>query len=372
MAAEAASIQGIEFMVRGSTAEAVDALTQLKQTLSGLKRVGKNLDLSPVIGEIEKLAKSLKRIDRGTVAKLNAIGNALNGLQGSGGGLAGAIGGAGGNGLGRVNRDLTKTIKNTTKLGRLLTSIGRIGFYRLIRFAIKSITETFDEGTRNAYFFSEALESHEDGAIKISTAYDYLASANFKMTNQLGAAWASFVRAITPQLMQLLSVVTSVANAITQLFAALAGRGTYLQALDYNKKWAYSAGQAAKAAKEWKNQLMGFDEINRLEEPAAGGGGGDEGPDYGRMFEETPIADWLRKLQELVGSLKLSIDDVLFDWSDLNPEQIAEKAVAGLCGLLGGVTGFLFGGAGGALFGTIAGVGIGLLIDSLVFNHDGC
>ena len=94
---------------------------------------------------------------------------------------------------------------------------------------------------------------------------------------------------IEPIIIKIINLVTRAADAVTQFFAIMSGKGTYLKAVDYNKDWAESATGAAKAAKEWKNQLLGFDEINRLEEPSdgGGGGGGKAGLNYGDMFEET-------------------------------------------------------------------------------------
>lgn len=182
----------------------------------------------------------------------------------------------------------------------LFHSFGRIALYRIIRSAIKAITEAFQQGAENAYWYSKTIG---DQTKYIAEAYDSLSSGSFKMSNQLGAAWATLKAAITPILIQIINLVTAAANAITQLFAILGGKGTYLKAVDYNKQWADSAGGAAKAAKEWKNQLLGFDELNRLEAPAdtGGGGGGGLPLDYENMFEEAAVS---KKLKELIALLK--------------------------------------------------------------------
>ena len=185
-------------------------------------------------------------------------------------------------------------------LGRIQTifkSLGRIAFYRAIRAAIKAVTKAFQEGAERAYWFSR---QYGESTKYIADAYDNLSSKSFTMSNQLGAAWATLISTIEPILIKIINLVTAAANAITQLFAILGGKGTYLKAVDYNKKWADSAGGAAKAAKEWKNQLMSFDEINRLDEPSDGGGGGGGGAntDYGNMFEEVPVNDWLEDIKD--------------------------------------------------------------------------
>ena len=75
-------------------------------------------------------------------------------------------------------------------------------------------------------------------------------------------------------MLEIVRLVTLAANALTQFFAVLGGKGTYLRANDYAKDWADTTAGGAAAAKEWKIQRLSFDEINRLEAPSQGGGGG--------------------------------------------------------------------------------------------------
>lgn len=261
---------------------------------------------------------------------------------------------------------MDKAHKSVRGLEKVLSSLQRIAFYRVIRGAIKAVTQAFQEGAENAYWYSKTIG---DQTRYIADAYDNLASGSFKMSNQLGAAWATLKATLEPILMAIINLVTQAANAITQLFAILGGRTTYLKAIDYAKDWADTTAKGAGAAKEWKNQLMGFDEINRLEEPSSGGGGGGAAlQDYENMFEEAAVN---AKLQELASNLKINFKDVLFNWDDLNPELIAKKAIVGLGGILGAVVGFTIGGVPGAIVGTLFGATLGLVFDSLVFNNDG-
>lgn len=208
-----------------------------------------------------------------------------------------------------TTRELAGTTKKMAALYKITNSLSRIAFYRLIRSAIKAVTDALQEGTTNAYNFSKAFGDSTNGVQTIAQAYDRLASSGYKLTNQLGAAWSSLVRAVTPLILQFLNLVTRVADALTQLFAVFAGSGTYLKAIDYNKEWGASAAGAAKAAKEWKNQLMGFDEINRLEEPTepTGGGGGAATPDFSKMFEQAEVNT---KLQNIVETIKKHLKEI--------------------------------------------------------------
>ena len=206
----------------------------------------------------------------------------------------------------KVNtNEVDRATKKVDVFAKTLNALKRIAFYRVIRSAIKAVGEAFRTGAENAYWYSKTMGEQTK---YIAQAYDDLASRSFTMQNQLGAAFATLKAAIAPILIEIINLVRQAADAITQLFAVLGGHSTYLHAIDYTKDWADATAGGAKAAKEWKNQLMGFDEINRLEAPSDGGGGGGAAtPDYGNMFEESPVSD---KLQKIVDTIKNHITEL--------------------------------------------------------------
>lgn len=193
-------------------------------------------------------------------------------------------------------RDSVKSVLNP--LDKLFSSLSRIAFYRLIRSAIKAVTDALKEGSDNAYFFAK---NFGNATKYIADAMDSLKSAHFKMSNQLGAAWNTLLVTITPIVIQIIRMVTKAAEVITQFFAVISGSGTYLKAKDYTHAWADETEKGAKAAKEWKNQLMGFDEINRLEEPSdTAGKTPDKYTDYENMFEEASVKSWIKDLVNML------------------------------------------------------------------------
>lgn len=203
-------------------------------------------------------------------------------------------------------KDMGKAAKSTqTPLSNFLSSLKRIAFYRFIRGIIKSITQAFQEGLQKAYLFSSGIagEGH-----RFAEALDRMKSAGNQMKGQLGAAFAGLLAAIEPILNAIISLIVKVADAISQLFAAFTGK-TYLKANATAAKFADNMKAGAGAAKEWKNQLMGFDEINRLNEPSGGGGGGGSNPLDGYGFEDAPInpkiLELVQKFKDIIGSINL-------------------------------------------------------------------
>lgn len=199
-------------------------------------------------------------------------------------------------------KDLSKeAAKSKSPLATLISSLKRIAFYRIIRGALKAVGQAFSEGLKNAYAFSQGIASEGH---RFASAMDSMSSSGLKMKNQLGAAFISLLAALAPVINQIISLVIMLANAISQIFAAFTGT-TYLKALDVSKKFADNMKAGGGAAKEWKNQLLGFDEINRLNEPnQGGGGGGGAAIDPSTMFEDTPLDKWAMKLRDIISWLK--------------------------------------------------------------------
>ena len=185
-------------------------------------------------------------------------------------------------------------------IGNIINSLKRIAMYRILRTIIKEIGVALKEGSENAYFFSKSIGGD------LAQALDTLSTKNYTLTNQFGAAWATLLQTIQPILLQIIAVVTRVMQIFTQFFAVLGGKSTYLKAIDYSKDWADATASGAAAAKEWKNQLLGFDEINKLEAPSDGGSGsGKQLPDYSKMFEETQIEGIIQKIKDILTDLTL-------------------------------------------------------------------
>ena len=200
-------------------------------------------------------------------------------------------------------RDMAKSAsKAHGPLSTFLSSLKRIAFYRIIRGVIKSITQAFTEGLEKAYLFSSGIDGEGN---RFAAALDRMKSAGNQMKGQLGAAFAGLLAAIEPIIETLINLVIRAADAISQLLSAFTG-GTYLKATATATKFSDVMQAGAGAAKEWKNQLMGFDEINKLNDSSGGGGGGSN-PLEGFSFEDTPIAKWAMNLRDMISPY---IDDI--------------------------------------------------------------
>lgn len=268
------------------------------------------------------LAYGLDGLRIGLVAVLDGALSVVRGL----GRLAATVGGSLLNGLKNAGSAALKFARNLAvapfqraidgaknfagKLGQVVSSFKRILFYRVIRSVIKEIGQALQEGSENAYWFSKNIGNSTK---YIAEAYDSLTGKSYTLGNQMGAAWATLYAQIAPVIERIIALLTRAMAVIAQFFSVLGGRGTYMKAIDYSKDWADATAKGAGSAKEWKNQLMGFDEINRLEEPSSGGGGGGSAlHDYENMFEEANVES---KIADFANSIKQAIRNG--DWQGL-------------------------------------------------------
>lgn len=202
--------------------------------------------------------------------------------------------GQGVRGLSRALNGVRGASQNADKgLGKLLATMGRMTKMMILRQIIRSIIKAMTEGVKNAYLFSSMVGG------KVAEALDSIKSASSGAVNGIGSAFAELLATLAPILNAIISLATAAANAIARLFAVLGGRSTYSKAVSASERWAKATAGGAKAAEEWKNQLLGFDEINKLDDQDSGGGGGG-GADIGDMFVEEPAVNkWAEQLRQI-------------------------------------------------------------------------
>jgi len=230
---------------------------------------------------------------------------------------------------GKSFREMAKEAAGTgSPLQRLVASLKRIAFYRIIRSIIKGIGQAFKEGLEAAYAFSAGIDGTGH---RFAAAMDSIKSSGNAMKGQLGSAFIALYAAIAPILIAIIDLIAKVADAISQLLSAFTG-STYLKANKTAAQFADTMKAGGGAAKEWRNQLLGFDEINRLNEPNQGGGGGGASPLDGFDFEESPIEkkwmnlankiksaiQWIQDHMEIVKGIALAIGGAIAGWKLVN------------------------------------------------------
>ena len=230
-------------------------------------------------------------------------------------------------------KDVAKGIKETGEaakksdgpMSNFVASLKRIAFYRIIRTVIKEITQAFKEGLENAYEWSKTVGG------ELAPALDRIATASAQMKNQLGAALGELLVQLEPLITGLINLITELARAMTWLLAVLEGKEQYMVA----DKVATSWKEADKAAKGYKRTILGFDVINRLNDPNSGGG--KSAKDYSNLFHWEPtglgnIGGWFDTLLDKI----FPVDSAMGGLLDKIKELAATGPITVKIGELGG------------------------------------
>lgn len=273
---------------------------------------------------VENLNINVKTNAKTAAKNLNSLADALNNVQNAAKNVKNTKDIQ--TGVQRVGDAAKSSTKNVNKF---IKSIGRIAFYRFIRSILKSITQGFTEGLEKAYIFSDSIDT---SGHRFAVAMDSLKSSSNQMKGQLGSAFIALLAAIEPILTRIIDLVVRAADAIAQFLSAFTGT-TYLKANKTAAKFADTMKSGAGAAKEWRNQLLGFDEIYRLEKPSESGGGSADNPLEGFDFADTPISDKIMRLKEkiepIINDIKMMLNGLIDFISGVFTNDW-DKAFAGL------------------------------------------
>ena len=205
---------------------------------------------------------------------------------------------------------------------------------RAIRYLIRQIAAGFREGVENVYYYSKAIGG------SFAPAMNEAAASLKYMKNSIGAAVAPLIQSLVPVLKTVVNWFVTAVNWINQFFALLRGQDTWTRALVTDTDAFEDKTKAAgAAAKEMKDLLADFDELNIIQSASGGGGGGSSSSvaeDYENMFEEVNKYD--EKIRSLVDFVNSNLESAAH-FAELAGAAIlgwkVSQAFAGLIGTLG-------------------------------------
>lgn len=227
-------------------------------------------------------------------------------------------------GIGGAIRNLTKQLPFANKgFGGLIKQFGRLFKLKVMRQVVMQVMQGFKEGIGNLYEYSRALGSIDSSNFK--NTMDGFSTALQYMKNSVAAAVAPLLQSLLPAFQAITNWIVAACNALNQFISLLQGKTTFTRAKNAMKEYSEATGGAAEKAEDLIRTLMGFDEINKLNEAASGGGGGGaSAPDYSDMFEEAAIGDMLSAdLMNFFEEIKKAI--AAGDW-----EQVGSLLAQGL------------------------------------------
>lgn len=211
------------------------------------------------------------------------------------------------------NADLTSKglVKSLTSLKT--TMVGRIK-----RMFISAIFSQMKEALNSLTKFSSTFNS----------AMSNLKNRSTELSANMAVGLGNLITAVEPILSRIIGALSKAMSYLNAFFAMLGGKSTMTVAKKQTASYADSLDKAGKSAKELKNQLMGFDEINRMEKQDDNSSGSGSSGTGGDLFEQVPIDSVLpAEVQAYFDRLKAAIQ--AGDWEGVG-RIIAEGLNTGM------------------------------------------
>ena len=155
--------------------------------------------------------------------------------------------------------------------------------------SLKSMLFTRAKRMFISYIFDElksAMAALQKYSSAFGTAMNNMKNSCKMLGANLSVTFGNLVAAIEPAVTQIVNIISTAITYLNAFFALLSGKSTMTVAKKQMKDYTEETDAAAKAAKELNKQLMGFDEINRLNAPKEDSSNGTNPDD---LFEEVPI-----------------------------------------------------------------------------------
>ena len=200
-------------------------------------------------------------------------------------------------------KKLTKSLTRLTKMLKLMVT----------RMALRTVIKETGNG-----FKSLALHCAE-----FDNAMSSVMNSSKKLAYSFAGMVEPLVKALAPALLYIIGLINKLINAFAQLFAALGGGGTWHKAKDFTGKWSDDIKSANKQAKELKKTVLGFDELNQLQDQNKSGGGDTSG-NIEDMFEDAAIDVKIQNLANKIKDIfKKLMDPIKKAWAKVGKEVVA-------------------------------------------------
>ena len=176
------------------------------------------------------------------------------------------------------------------KFAKELTRVFKMLKLMITRMALRKVIEEIGNG-----FKSLAIHSDE-----FNQSVSNLVNGSKQLGYSFSAMVSPLINALAPAIEYVIDLLIKLVNTINQVLSSLTGASTWNRAKKFTDSYRDSVNSANKAAKDLKKTVLGFDELNQLQDNKNSGGSGNDITD---MFETVKIddkwkefADWLKEM----------------------------------------------------------------------------
>lgn len=271
--------------------------SELIQKQRELAEEGGRFQLNPSISRsVDKLKSSFN----GFQNILNGVSSGLKSISSFGDRVVGKL-----RSLGRAARDTKKESKSlvdvTKKLSNEFFRVSKMLKLMVTRMALRKVIAEVGNGFKSLALHSDEFNNSVSGMMNASKQLGYSFSA---MVSPL-------INAFAPAITYIINLLIKLANIINQVFSALSGKTVWEKAKGFTDDWRKSieeAGESGKqTAKELKKTVLGFDELNQLQDRNETSGG--KSGEIKDMFETVEIENKWKRLADYIKKLAAKLFD---------------------------------------------------------------
>ena len=256
------ALEGGAFKVNDNIGKAYQGI---QQAVGGVKQA---------FGGVSNVIQTANRYINSFVSKLTKLGSASKSAK----------------------RDTVKFAETIKSLGKELTRVTKMLKLMITRMALRKVIEEVGNGFKSLALHSQEFDTKMSNLINASKTLGYSVAG---MAGQL-------LNALAPVLTTIIQLITKAVNALNMLFSALRGGTTWAKAKEQTGKWSDAIKAANGNAKELKKTVLGFDELNQLQDNSSSGGGGGGITD---QFEDVDIPDWAKNLAQKIKDIAKDLFD---------------------------------------------------------------
>ena len=289
----AAQLQHFEEVSAGFGQQVNDGSQQAEQSLSALDRElqQKGPDASAASGFLSGFGSVLKGVAGTALSAVSGLAKLT--FKGVTTGVKGAVSGIQRftSALKNLRSHSQKSSLTSNGLVKSLLSVKRMLLTRIKRTFISSLFNSLKTGMHSFAKYSSSFNS----------AMSSMKNSMTGVSGNLAVFAGNLISAIAPAISTIIDWISKAITYLNAFFALLSGKSTYSVAKKGTDDYAKSLKSAGGAAKDLKNQVYGFDELNREDDNSSSGGGGGSGS---VDFTEESLNNLPSALTDFMESLK--------------------------------------------------------------------
>ena len=234
------------------------AYSGIKETVSGVKQTFNGI--SSAVGTVNKHISSF-------IGKLRSLGSQSK----------------------RTKRDTGSLADGAKKLANEFFRVSKMLKLMVTRMALRAVIKEVGNGFKSLAIHSEEFNNSMSNVINGSKKLGY----------SFAALVSPLINALAPAIVYVINLLTKLVNIVQQVFASLTGASTWNRAKDFTDSWADSIQETSKNAKELKKTVLGFDQLNQLQDNKSS----DSGSGIKDMFETVDVDSKWKNVADKIKSI---------------------------------------------------------------------